>query len=467
MKKVILPFVMFFVCITAINAQVLYKELKSYKTNTARQLKIKLPKNYDEDSQVKHPLIIVFDGDYLFEPVVGQVEFQTYFDDMPGSIVVGVMQGGDRYYDSYVNEVTGLPEESGLDFYNFVESELIPYIDGLYNTSDFRVVVGHNAMAGFSNAFLMRENPIFQAYVNLSPDFLGNITESISKRFSWIEKDYIYYMATSDKDIVPIRESVLATNTALKSIGNEKFTYYFDDFEDETHYTLVTSGISRAFDKIFNLYKPLNEKEIKEKVIPYEGTLDQYLIERYKSIDDMFGIDKPIPLEEFEKMAKAAEEREDIESYRGLASLAKKQDPTSVLGPYYSGVYAEKTENKSKAIKHYEEALELNEEGHINYDFIVAKIEVLENLIFEEEEKELAEKEAKRAEKEAKKEEERKQKELDKQKKEEDKELKKLEKEIKKIEEEEAKAKKKKEEEQKKKEEEKKEENEKNGGDDN
>ena len=48
----------------------------------------------------------------------------------------------------------------------------------------------------------MRENPIFQAYVNLSPDFLGNITESISKRFAWIEKDYIYYMATSDKDIV-------------------------------------------------------------------------------------------------------------------------------------------------------------------------------------------------------------------------------------------------------------------------
>jgi len=110
-------------------AQISYDEISSLNLNATRQLKIKLPKNYDPLSDLKHPLIIVFDGDYLFEPVAGQVDFQTYFDDMPGSIIVGVIQGSERHYDGYCDEVTGLPKESGLRFHNFVAEELIPYID--------------------------------------------------------------------------------------------------------------------------------------------------------------------------------------------------------------------------------------------------------------------------------------------------------------------------------------------------
>ena len=85
-------------------AQVTYKEISSASLNSERKLKIKLPKNYNPDSDVKHPVIIVFDGDYLFEPVAGQVDFQTYFDDMPSSIVVGIMQGEDRFYDAYYDQ---------------------------------------------------------------------------------------------------------------------------------------------------------------------------------------------------------------------------------------------------------------------------------------------------------------------------------------------------------------------------
>ena len=94
MKKALL--LLFGVLYCASNyAQITYEELESYELNQTRQLKIKLPKDYDEDSELKHPVIVVFDGDYLFEPVIGQVDFQTYFDDMPGSIVVGVVQGKD------------------------------------------------------------------------------------------------------------------------------------------------------------------------------------------------------------------------------------------------------------------------------------------------------------------------------------------------------------------------------------
>ncbi|MDT0557859.1 alpha/beta hydrolase-fold protein [Ichthyenterobacterium sp. W332] len=376
MKKALILLFTMSLCLQ-ISAQVSYDELFSYQLNQTRELKVKLPKNYDENALLKHPVIIVFDGDYLFEPVVGQVEFQTYFDDMPGSIVVGIMQGNERFYDSYVDEATGLPVESGANFYEFIGKELLPYIDSKYNTSKFRVAVGHNKMGNFINAFALKELPLFQAYVNLSPDFVGNMQKNIINRLQWMENDFFYYMATSDNDIPQIRDMVLEAHLSLKNLDNKKVTYYFDDFNNDTHYTLVSSAISRAFDKIFDLYKPLREKEIIEKVIPYEGTLDVYLAERYERLDELFGIEKPIPEEEFEKIAKIAEEREDIETFRGLGKLAKKQNPESLLGTYYLAQYAEKSGKNKKAKKLYESALTLNDVSHVNREFIFSKIDEL------------------------------------------------------------------------------------------
>jgi len=358
-------------------AQVIYEEISSSRLDSERKLKIKLPKDYDPDADVKYPLIIVFDGDYLFEPVAGQVDFQTYFDDMPSSIVVGIMQGEDRYYDSYYDPLTGLPTESGLRFHNFVSDELLPYLDKKYNTSKFRVAVGHDLMGNFINSYLFKEKPAFQAYVCISPDFVGSLKNFVSKRLDLFKDDVFYYLATSEKDIPEIRESVLSTNSQINEVENQNLTYYFDDFKNETHYTLVTSAISRSFDKIFDIYNPLREKELEEKVLPYEGTLDEYLIDRYNRIEHLFGIKKDISEEELEKVAKIAEQREDPKSLYKLGKLANKLHPETLLGTYYLAQSAERLGKTKKAKKLYESALILEDAIHIDKDYIASKIEEL------------------------------------------------------------------------------------------
>jgi len=362
---------------TPLLAQISYDEIKSSNLNAVRKFKIKLPKGYDPSSDLKHPLIIVYDGDYLFEPVSGQVDFQTYFDDMPGSIVVGVVQGKERYYDGYCDEVTGLPKESGLRFHNFVADELIPYLDFKYNTSKFRVAVGHDLMGNFINSYLFKEDPLFQAYVCISPDLSGTVKDYLSERLEFFKDDIFYYMATSDKDLPDIREAVLDANTQIAAVKNQYLTYYFDDFKNDTHYTLVTSAISKSFDKIFELYKPLGEKELEEKVLPYEGTLDEYLVSRHNRIEDYFGIKKPITDEEIKKVIKVAEQRNDLESLEKIGKLAKKLNPNSLLGTYYLAQYAEKVGKTKRAKKLYEVALTLNDVSYINRDFIFSKIDEL------------------------------------------------------------------------------------------
>ncbi|MHA7841823.1 MAG: alpha/beta hydrolase [Winogradskyella sp.] len=387
MKKATLILLACLLCMP-IFAQTSYDEINSSKLNAVRKLKIKLPKNYDPSSEIKYPLIIVFDGDYLFEPIAGQVDFQTYFDDMPSSIIVGVVQGSERRYDGYCDEVTGLPKESGLRFHDFVTEELIPYLDNKYNTSKFRVAVGHDLMGNFINSYLFKEDPLFNAYVCISPDLSGTVRDYLGKRLEFFKDDIFYYMATSDKDLPYIREAVLKANAQIAQVNNQYLTYYFDDFENDNHYTLVNSAIARSFDKIFELYKPLREKELEEKVFPYEGTLDEYLVDRYDRIEDLFGIKKPITEEEFEKVVKVAEQRNDLESLEKIGKLAKKLKPESLLGTYYLAQYSEKTGKNKKAKKLYESALTLNDVSHIDRDFIFSKIDELTIVDTDEQEEE-------------------------------------------------------------------------------
>ena len=387
MKKTILIVLTCFFSLSML-AQISYDEFNSSKLKAVRQLKIKLPKNYDPSSDVKYPLIIVFDGDYLFEPISGQVDFQTYFDDMPSSIIVGVVQGRERRRDGYCDEVTGLPKDSGLRFHDFVAEELIPYLDERYNTSKFRVAVGHDLMGNFINAFLFKDDPLFNAYVCISPDLSGTVRDFLGKRLKVFKDHIFYYMATSDKDLPYIRDAVLNVNTQISKVRNQYLTYYFDDFKNDTHYTLVNGAIAKSFDKIFELYKPLREKELEEKVLPYEGTLDKYLVERYDRIEDLFGIKKPIAEEEFEKVVKIAEQRNDLESIEMIGKLAKKLNPESLLGTYYLAQYSEKVGKIKKAKKLYESALSLNDVRHINRDFIFSKIDELTVVDTDEEEEE-------------------------------------------------------------------------------
>jgi predicted alpha/beta superfamily hydrolase len=376
MKKAVFLMLFLTTCFV-LKGQTTIKNFKSTKLNATRQIKIKLPEDYEAESKLKYPVMIVFDGDYLFGPVVGQTHFQNYFDEMPSCIVVGISQGNERYYDSMADDFTGLPFESGARFYEFVGQELIPYIDELYNTSKFRVAVGHNAMGNFINSFLLKDLPLFHAYINLSPDLKGSMNENIVSRLKWMKDDVFYYMATSSDDKPKLRDKTLQLNQELLTIDNPKLTYYFDDFEGESHYTLVTGAVSKAFDKIFEMYKPLNEKELTEKAFPYAGTLDDYLVSRYDRIEELFGIKKKISEEEIQKVVAMADAREDLKSLENLGKLANKENPESMLGNYYLAQHAEKIDKPKKALKFYESALALSETETIKKDFIQSKLDTI------------------------------------------------------------------------------------------
>ena len=291
MKKFYASIPLFFLAIQ-LQAQAIYKTIDSDKLGGQRELKIQLPRNYDSESERSYPLVVVLDGDYLFEPVAGNIDYQAYWEDIPDCIVVGIKQDNTREADFYYDDTNYFPAKEGANFYEFLSAELLPYMEDDYKISNFKVVIGHDLGANFINYYLFKDEPLFRAYVSLSPDLAPQMVERLEQRLPTITQETFYYMATADADIRALRNDIVACDAKLKTIENSKLHYKFDDFEDANHYSLVGRGIPKALNEIFTLYKPINGKEYKEKILTFEGSPYDYLMKKYETIAYFYGFEK-------------------------------------------------------------------------------------------------------------------------------------------------------------------------------
>ncbi len=372
MKKLIL-FLALLCSLQSITSQVIYEPFQSSKLGDTRELKILLPRGYNQEDKTEYPLVVVLDGDYLFEPVIGNIDYQSYWDDMPECVVVGVKQSDTRTSDFTYSDETFFPSHEGASFFEFVGMELIPYIEDNYNVSRFRVVVGHDLSANFLNYYLFKEYPVFRAYISLSPDLAPQMDTRLHEKLPLLQEDTFYYLATADDDVQALRTKIVATNELLKNIDNPKLHYRFDNFTDANHYSLVGLGIPKAINEIFTLYKPINRLEYKEKVLTYEEGPYAYLEKKYDDIKSFYGFEKKPIENDFRAVAAAAKKLNDMESLESLSKLARKEYPESMISAYYTGMFFEEKGNIKKALQYYNSGLLLKPSEFIDKDMLLDK----------------------------------------------------------------------------------------------
>ena len=365
MMRANLFFVLIFIS-NIIFSQAIYKKIYSEKLGEEREIKILLPRGYKEQNKKSYPVIYVFDGDYLFEAVAGNVDYYSYWDTIPDTIVVGVNQHESRESDCLYNEDNSFPFEEGADFLEFVGSELVPFIDDKFKTELFTVAVGHGLTANFINYFLLREGkPLFNGYVTLSPDFAPDMATYLNDALNSLESQVFYYLATSDKDVPEIRDATLALDTSLKSIEDKNFLYSFNKFENASHYNLPAHAIPNALEKIFFIYGPISKEEYETSILKLETSPVNYLIEKYEMIEKFFGIKKDIIPNDIRAIDAAIAKKEKPNYYEDLGKYLRKKLPDTLLGHYYLGKYYESVGQPKKAMKMYQSAYILLEvEGY-------------------------------------------------------------------------------------------------------
>jgi predicted alpha/beta superfamily hydrolase len=370
-KIVLLILVVFFVKIS--QSQVITESIYSEKLDTDRNLKILLPRGYSNEDKKTYPLIVVFDGDYLFEPVAGNIDYYSYWEDIPEAIIVGIKQADQRVEDCMYSEQNSLPVETGADFFEFIGAELIPYIQDTYKVGRFKVAVGHDETANFINYYILKKEPVFNAYITISPDFAPEMEDYLIEQFKKTEEKLFYYLATSTNDVKHIKERTEAFDKRISAIENKNLLYNFNNFEGPSHYALPAHAIPNALESIFFVFQPISKKEYTESILKLDSSPVDYLLEKYQIINDLFGIEKQILINDFKAIAAAIKKKEKFEEFERLGKIARKQYPETLLGNYYLAQFYEKTGEPKKAMRTYRSAYILEEIGGITKDLMLDK----------------------------------------------------------------------------------------------
>ena len=186
-------------------------------------------------------------------------------------------------------------------------------------------------------------------------------------------------MATGTDDIKGLRETSERLDKDLSAIESNKFSYYFDNFEGATHYSLAGRGIPNALEKIFSVYRPISKKEFTDVLLKMDTPIHEYLLEKYNTIEELFGLSNPIRINDFIATATAAEKRGQWESLREIATMAKKQHPNTVLGDYYLGRYYEEVGEPKKAMRTFQAGFDKEEVDFITIDTLLDRADKIKD----------------------------------------------------------------------------------------
>lgn len=148
--------------------------VQSTVLNEQRKLWVYVP-NTAPDSGTTYPVVYLLDGDGHFPSVVGMIQQLSTINGnttVPKMIVVGI-PNTDRMRDLTPLPNTDMPNPNtsggGTKFLDFMEHELIPYIESQYPTKPYRMFIGHS-LGGLTviNAMLKRPE-LFNSYIAIDP----------------------------------------------------------------------------------------------------------------------------------------------------------------------------------------------------------------------------------------------------------------------------------------------------------
>lgn len=212
--------------------------LESKILNETRNIWVYLPEGAkDKLSKKKYPVLFLLDGPTHFYSVSGMIkQLSTANDNMivPEMIIVGI-QNTDRLRDftlthsdiSYMGDSVNWISGGSNKFFDFIEYELISYLDSNYSTNSYRTFIGHSLGGLCIIDALINRTQLFNNYVAIEPSlWWDNQTLVIradtalkAKRF----KGKALYVGVANtlsewKDISTIRNDTSKISTHIRSI---------------------------------------------------------------------------------------------------------------------------------------------------------------------------------------------------------------------------------------------------------
>ena len=340
--------------------------------NEKRAIEIQLPRSYEIEVDKNYPLMIVLDGDYMFNIVSGSVDYLSYWGDIPENLVVGINQKDTRFQDSSVfDNITHTPISSTASFYDFIVNELIPYFSKNYRVSNFKVIVGQERTANFANFFLLKNDPQIRGVISISPKISENMNRYLNENLSKSNSKIVYTLSSSKRDFESIFKNVSELTASLDSIENKNLHFESLIFDKENHYILPSVSVPKSIRSTYSMYSDIDKIEYDSIISKLETSPIDYLKNKYQLIKEFYDLDKTISMNDFMAIEEFIEENEFFNLYDELSELAKQEYPGTILPSYYKGRFIEETGDPKKAMYIYRSAYNMKEVKGLTKEYLL------------------------------------------------------------------------------------------------
>lgn len=356
--------------------------------NENRTIRIHLPKSYNEDNVTKYPLLLSFDGEYLFYSLMGSSEVLTIREMIPETIVVGIDQNKkekdgypQRWLDCDYDYQTGKLKGKGIRFLSFIKDELIPFLNKNYKIGSFYSIAGHSLTANYINYFL--DDSRFKGFIAVSPYIPDASEKYIQNTLDSLQWNIYYFLCTGTGDLTMHQMQIRKQDSTLfNQINNAFFNYSFKNYENENHMSLVTRSSADALTQIFSGYVPIYTLDIDSELVK-NPDLIAYLTDRYNKIKATYGIDVPMREDDLTSIGWLIEEQQNWDDLKKIADWTIKEYPNSIYGYYMLGTAQEKMNDLKAALKSYKTGYNKLGDDISNKEQFYEDIERVEKLIKE------------------------------------------------------------------------------------
>jgi predicted alpha/beta superfamily hydrolase len=218
-----------------------------------RDLLVYLPNNYKQNTDLNYPVLYLLDGQRNFNHTAGTLDFLNQ-DGKAQEMIIVAIKNTHRARDftpTYDENYNKWGISGGADnFLDFIEKELIPYVNKNYRTDNFKILYGHS-LGGLLTIYALQSRPhLFQSHFAFSPSLWWHnqvIFEEAETFFASSPQlnNYLYLNLGNETGDMLI--AFKKYTDLLETYKPKGFSYHSDIDEQETHGTTALIGQTHAY----------------------------------------------------------------------------------------------------------------------------------------------------------------------------------------------------------------------------
>lgn len=236
------------------------RTVQSAVLNEQRVLNICLPQKYDKEKS--YPVIYLLDGsiheDFLH--ITGLVQFFNLMFNMPEFIIVGIANVDRKRDFTFHTDLKDLKKNYPTTghselFIKFIETELQPYIQSVYKTTNTKYLIGQSLGGLLASEMLLKKPYLFSHYLIVSPSLWWN-DESLLKQAPELVKQHtdtsrFVYISVGKKEEKIMQDDARKLADILNQSGKKKLKVDYWPMAEENHATILHRSIYDALLKLF------------------------------------------------------------------------------------------------------------------------------------------------------------------------------------------------------------------------